>query len=242
MRASLLLVCLAVAACDGKALTSPTPGRPDGAGVSDGAGVRVPVNHRASGALCPAGRGPGSTTAPYCSTDGGPSTAALNDPRVCESDDQCTEGANGRCFLDGGPVTDCGTNCSYDACASDTDCPANEPCQCRASASDPTANSCLTGGNCRVDADCGPGGYCSPSQIENFCFCPSPALCPDGGTHCYAGQTEVPCSCGDSCGHSYYCHTASDGCVDDGDCPAGETCNYDTVSARWDCATCWPVL
>ena len=78
--------------------------------------------------------------------------------------------------------------------------------------------------------------------MNSFCFCPSPALCADGSGACYAGNQQVSCACGDSCGHSYFCHTKSDGCVDDSDCPGDQTCNYDTVNARWDCATCWPVL
>lgn len=103
---------------------------------------------------------------------------------------------------------------------------------------------CLTGGNCRVDSDCGEGeaGYCSPSQVNNFCFCPSTALCADSGGSCYAGNQQVSCSCGDSCGHSYFCHTKRDSCVDDSDCASGQTCNYDTVNGIWDCATCWPVI
>ena len=227
----LCLVTLAAVACDGKSLTSPQ---------TDAASVRVPQNHRASGSTCPVARGPGST-ASLCATDGG-SQPAFGRPRLCESDGDCGQGTNGRCFLNSGPITDCGTNCSYDACASDADCPAGEPCACRASAADSSANSCLAGGNCRVDSDCGPTGYCSPSQVNNFCFCPSPALCADGSGACYAGNQQVSCACGDSCGHSYFCHTKSDSCVDDGDCAAGQTCNYDTVNARWDCATCWPVI
>jgi hypothetical protein len=228
---ALLLFCSTVAACDGRSLTAPP----------DALGARVPQNHRASGALCPVDRGPGSTTAPYCATDGGPSTAAVNGPRLCAGDADCTAGTNGRCFLNGGPVTDCGTRCSYDACAQDSDCPSNQPCACRASATDTAANTCLTGGNCRVDDDCGAGGYCSPSQVNNFCFCPSTALCQDGSGSCSAGNQPVPCACGDACGHAYFCHTKRDSCVDDSDCTGGQTCNFDTVNGVWDCATCWPV-
>ena len=236
MRLTVAFVCLVAVACDGNSLTS-SRSQPD-------AQVRVPLNHRPSGASCPAQRGPGSTTADACSADGGPSVAAIDGPRLCASDGDCAAGTNGRCFLNGGPVTDCGTRCSYDACASDQDCPGNEPCECRASAADPSANSCLIGGNCRVDSDCGDGeaGYCSPSQVSNFCVCPSTALCGDAGASCYAGAQQVSCACGDSCGHSYFCHTKSDSCLDDSDCAAGQTCNYDTVDARWDCATCWPVI
>jgi hypothetical protein len=49
------------------------------------------------------------------------------------------------------------------------------------------ANQCKKG-NCRLDSDCGQGGYCSPAI--------------------------------DTCGAvlGYYCHSASDECVNDEDC------------------------
>ncbi|HVZ88830.1 MAG TPA: hypothetical protein VHG72_17805 [Polyangia bacterium] len=230
--AALAFVCLTVAAGCGRQSLTASP---------DAETTRVPSNHRASGLFCPAGRGPGSTTASYCATDGGSTTAAITGPRLCAADSDCTAGSNGRCFLNGGPVADCGTSCSYDGCAQDTDCPNDEPCVCRASAADSAANICLTGGNCRVDSDCGAGGYCSPSQVNDFCFCPSPALCPDGSTLCSAGDQQVPCACGDACGHAYFCHTKRDSCTDDSDCPGGQTCNFDTVNGIWDCATCWAI-
>src|SRR5580692_1375818 len=172
MRLSLAFVVLVglaanLTACQGTPLVG---------GQADALAARVPLNHRASGATCPAGRGPGSTSATFCPADGGtPEGGAIVGQRLCSVDGDCTAGTNGRCFLQGGPVTDCGTVCSYDACGSDSDCPGDEPCECRTSASDAQANSCLTGGNCRLDSDCGPGGYCSPSQVDSFCFCPSPA-------------------------------------------------------------------
>jgi hypothetical protein len=222
---------LLAAACEGKSLTSP---------ASDAQSARVPLNHRASGISCPAQRAPGSPASDPCTNDGELSVATLGGA-ACTSDSDCTAGSNGRCNPVGAPIAICGATCTYDACASDSDCPDNQACDCRPSASASSANSCLTGGNCRVDSDCGSAGYCSPSQVNNFCFCPSPALCADGGGVCYDGNQQVSCACGDSCGHSYFCHTKSDRCVDDSDCDAGQTCNYDTVNARWDCGTCWPV-
>jgi hypothetical protein len=68
-------------------------------------------------------------------------------------------------------------------------------------------NVCL-GGNCRVDADCGPGGYCSPSF---------------GSCGAYAGVV------------GYYCHTAKDKCVDDAECASD--CRYDTIMGAWACGT-----
>jgi hypothetical protein len=66
------------------------------------------------------------------------------------------------------------------------------------------------------------------------------ALC-DGTSKCYAGQAEVPCSCGDACGHGYFCHTPRDTCIDDSDCGNQGVCNYDTVNKMWSCSLCWPV-
>jgi hypothetical protein len=65
-------------------------------------------------------------------------------------------------------------------------------------------------GNCRIDADCGAGGYCSPS----------------------AGS--------DSCGGlgGYYCHTPKDSCINDTDCSSnnpGQVCTFSTTDAHWEC-------
>jgi hypothetical protein len=201
---------------------------------------RVPQNHRSSGSTCPQQRG-ASSPLPSCGCghpEGGACPCAF-----CSSDSDCDAGVNGRCGNPAGAPFNY-PGCSYDRCFSDSDCDAGVPCECRASASDNAPNYCVTGGNCRVDGDCGSGGYCSPSLLSaGICVCPgSSALCGDSGlTRCYAGSMEVPCSCGDSCGHAYYCHTACDQCVDDSDCDGGATCNYDVVNQRWDCETCGPV-
>jgi hypothetical protein len=79
----------------------------------------------------------------------------------CVSDSDCTSGANGRCFPFGGLVGPGG--CSYDECSTDSSCGSRTPCLCRGSSSDNSANVCDPGGDCAVDSDCGPGGYCSPS-------------------------------------------------------------------------------
>jgi hypothetical protein len=78
----------------------------------------------------------------------------------------------------------------------------------------------LAGSHCAIDSDCGPGGFCSPSPSA------------------------------DDCNPLYYCHTAADTCVNDGDCPVAarcdssdasdcgqpETCNYDVQTRHWACA------
>jgi hypothetical protein len=145
----------------------------------------------------------------------------------------CTTGKNGRCergFL---------FQCSYDECFVDSDCASKAPCECRESGGSGAANVCLTSGNCRVDADCAPNGYCSPSVLQ-LCSCPSSELCPDSVACFGIGGTRVPCGgCGDGCGHGHFCHTPSDACLDDSDCCGQGTCNYDTVHRRWDCAECF---
>jgi hypothetical protein len=92
--------------------------------------------------------------------------------------------------------------------------------------------------NCAADADCGPGGRCSPSQTKVLCYCPVTALC-DDSSRCTAGNVQVPCACGDACGHGNFCHTPHDACSDDSDCSEG-SCNYDWVEGLWSCSICWP--
>jgi len=125
----------------------------------------------------------------------------------CSADSQCTASDAG---TDGRCITDgpiAGCHCAYDSCAGDTDCAIGQLCVCHGSPYSSGGNTCMPG-NCRVDGDCGPQGYCSPS--------------PSGG-------------CGGVGG--YYCHTAADTCVSDGDCgDLGEdTCVWSPASERWEC-------
>jgi len=138
---------------------------------------------------------------------------------TCASDSECTDGVNGRCFPWEGLVGPGG--CSYDECFTDSHCGPKTPCLCRSSATDNNANVCDVGGNCAVDSDCGPWEYCSPSvpfQDPNICW--GLAL--------------------------YYCHTASDQCLNDSDCNPpdvgralpdnpGYGCAYNPQDTRWEC-------
>jgi hypothetical protein len=45
---------------------------------------------------------------------------------------------------------------------------------------------------------------------------------------------SAACSCNGNCGHGYFCHTARDACLNDGDCAHG-TCNFDLTSRVWMC-------
>ena len=189
--------------------------------------TRAPISHRASGSVCPKGRGAG------VSVDGG----ACSQSAPCAQDSDCTAGTNGRCLQAGGPA--CNYYCSYDDCAQDSDCTGNVPCPCRSSSSNTASNACATGSNCRVDADCGPGGFCSPSLVGSPCQCISEIFCQaDSGSSCSVTENGVTkstaCSCDGNCGHGYFCHTSKDSCVDDNDC-AGGTCNFDLTSQRWMC-------
>jgi hypothetical protein len=66
-----------------------------------------------------------------------------------------------------------------------------------------------------VDAVCGVGGFCSPSQYGQWC------------------------------GTVYYCHTPADTCLNDSDCPSVGVypgCNFDPAMQHWACGGgCGPV-
>jgi hypothetical protein len=123
-------------------------------------------------------------------------------------DSQCTAGTNGRCYESTGGALFCA--CTYDTCMHDTSCATGQVCACHGSQyTNGLGNTCKPG-NCRVDADCGAGGYCSPSYDT--------------------------ASCGSLAG--YYCHTPTDECIDDSDCattggPA--VCAYSSTAGHWQC-------
>jgi hypothetical protein len=150
-----------------------------------------------SDAQCSTPAAPGN-----CPIQGGPG------PGNCTSDSSCTAGVNGRCAEQGGGVLYCA--CTYDTCMHDTDCATGKTCACHGSPyAGGDGNTCMPG-DCRVDADCGAGGYCSPSYDVS--------------------------SCGSLGG--YYCHTPKDLCVDDADCQGTSgpaVCTYVTTSGRWEC-------
>jgi hypothetical protein len=92
----------------------------------------------------------------------------------------------------------------------DSDCATGQTCACHGSPYDGSQGNACVPGNCRVDADCGSNGYCSPS---------------------YAIQ-----GCGSLGG--YYCHTPTDACTDDSDCASSQgpaLCVYTAPAGRWTC-------
>ena len=115
---------------------------------------RTPLRHRSTGATCSSQRAPGIVC----------NCVVPNGPWECNQDSDCTAGMSGRCLT--GPVPS--TQCSYDTCLSDSDCPARIPCHCRISDTSTEPNTCLTGSDCRVDSDCGPDGFCSPSACGPY--------------------------------------------------------------------------
>jgi len=201
---------IVLAACGGGANEGPDAGGGSSSSSSgarstsgaDGNG-RVPRNHRSSADQCSAPAPAGN-----CMAAG----EVLGGAFQCFKDSDCTAGTNGRCGNPGGPA---GCACSYDKCMQDTDCAAGQTCVCHGSPYNDFGNTCVAG-NCRVDADCGALGYCSPTV-------------PEGGW------------CGEGAG--YYCHTSNDLCIDDSDCAgvdagtaAGQAfCEYSTTKGRWEC-------
>ena len=121
----------------------------------------------------------------------------------CTAHDQCTAGINGRC---GGNSHD-GYYCTYDECFEDAEC-AGFVCECEGGFRSDN-NICLSSSNCLVDADCGAGGYCSPTLG----------------------------SCGNYFGtEGYFCHTPEDDCTNDVDCEVGSYCAYNPVAGKWMCS------
>ena len=177
----------------------------------------APFQHRSAPASCPSQRGPG------------PSCANTTCSSSCSSDSQCIDGENGRCFPWEGLVSLGG--CSYDECFTDSNCGSRTPCICRSSPTDNNANMCDVGGNCALDSDCGPGGYCSPSM--ETCYSTNPEAVVEGRN--YGGPNP------------YYCHTASDLCINDSDCASPDAgtattptltytpCAYNVQDERWEC-------
>jgi hypothetical protein len=166
--------------------------------------TREPEKHRPTATACDHTR---PSAEPDVPADGDPSWV------MCQSNAECTDGENGRCTGNGHD----GYQCTYDACFSDSDCPAlasGTPRLCQCEGGSRADNNVCLGGNCRVDADCGGGGYCSPTLG----------------------------SCGNYTGtQGYYCHTSNDECLDDADCNADGSsypgyCAFMPEVGHWMCS------
>lgn len=147
---------------------------------------REPLHHRTGAPACVATR-----TSPE------PVISASTTRADCTANAQCKDGRNGRCV-----VARSTASCVYDACTNAAECPGVAVCECA------DVNLCVASG-CLKDADCGGGGYCSPS------------------------------SCATGNGAPHFCHTTDDECIDDADCGAGgvNVCRYQPGSRTWRCMT-----
>jgi hypothetical protein len=197
------------------------------AGVGGSAGSRAmvtPSEHRATSMVCSAapadaalpGQGydgsagnPADAGEPAQSYDGSAGgSVSSDDGGFCSTPDTCPACANGlqrRCITGGGTLSH--NFCGCDECNSDQDCSPTTVCNCGGTRGQQGSfgNQCIPA-NCRVDSDCGPGGFCSPSWFSYFGY-----MVIDG----------------------YYCHTPRDQCLNDADCPTG--CSYYLPGGFWKC-------
>jgi len=184
----LLVAWVCVAGCGGSVATDSTSGTTGG---TSGGVQPVPEHHRSAPVACPEERAAGDPI------------VNQHPPNQCAQDSDCNAGINGRCLWFHASY------CSYDTCFNDSDCSDNGVCACRLANNN--SNSCVEG-NCRVDADCGQGAFCSPSQLGNIC-----------------GYDASLSSSG------YFCHTVNDSCVEDSNCDSQSTCAYTQQNNRWAC-------
>jgi len=164
---------------------------------------RVPMRHRAAAENCP--RPPPPLPDGGVGADSGFVPDASNDQ--CAVDRDCTARGGGHCVS-----SRVGRICTYDTCYADGDCTMGA-CVCAGGVlGNAGANVCLMG-NCRVDADCGANGYCSPTY-DTMC---GP----------YSGF------------RGFYCHTPRDACIDDADCVMGTMmgyCAFQPTVGSWACS------
>jgi len=137
---------------------------------------------------------------------------------ACETHADCTAGDNGRC-VSGGSVAGyvAATQCEYDECVDDADCPLGTACLCG------TNNRCVPA-TCRLDEECGAGQRCLLRDPDPYSSCPyqpnSHPLRPE-----------------------FRCTTPSDECSSDEDCAhlpaepggAGMRCLWDDEQERSRC-------
>jgi hypothetical protein len=150
---------------------------------------RIPAEHRAVGEECDK-----PTEIPE------PNVGDFLAPSNCSVHADCTEGIDGRCIYYGGEPGR--LLCAYDVCFKDSDC-GEGVCECLGGY---YPNTCRSG-NCQVDADCGPDGYCSPSNVGcsgTYYYCHTPedecvddTECSETGGACYYNQDVGKWICGD---------------------------------------------
>ncbi len=164
-----------------------------GSGGSSGSASAGASNSCGGSHSMPVGR----PTAPACApTPAGTTTVA----RTCSADGDCADAGLSHCLAG---------KCGLDQCLIDSDCASGQACRCSNQVRGDAllGNSCVPTG-CRVDADCGPSGSCSPDSSG------------------YCGSVD-----------GYQCHSAADTCNSDTDC-CGSTprCGYQPALGHWACA------
>jgi hypothetical protein len=171
-------------------------GTAGGAGQNGSAGTGgPPAEHRAQAVACPATAFP--------PRDGGVVS--------CATDSDCVNDGSynwDRYCLQ--------HTCNVDQCLTDGDCASDQVCGCadQFGGNGFHMNRCVQSA-CHVDADCGPGGYCSPAT-NNYCSSLS----------------------------GYHCHKTTDTCRTAADCPQSHdggvtiprSCAYVPELDRWACA------
>ncbi|RYE89722.1 MAG: hypothetical protein EOO75_11340 [Myxococcales bacterium] len=174
-RASLLLTLLAAVGCS-PASTGPSGSSvvvpPEAASSSPAAGV-TPLPKPSPSVLGWVTEANGAThrASPTACGTAIKGEACRGDEKsfACRSDAECKEGPNGRCLSGAGQVgAYCG--CQY-ACASDSDCKADEACVCADAGPDMKneGHSVCAPARCRVDADCADTKRCGLSVHFNGC-------------------------------------------------------------------------
>lgn len=109
----------------------------------------------------------------------------------CKSDADCKDGPHGRCMTGVGQVgTYCG--CEY-ACASDSECKADEACVCADAGPEmkDVGHSVCAPARCRADADCADTKKCGLSVHFNGCGTEVGLACRQGNDAC---QSNADCS------------------------------------------------
>ncbi len=197
MRAWLTAVVLSAVACRGEE----RPLRPDDVPTKAPKKVetpksprRLPKQHRASAEACPR-VDVAAATAPFGKMGPGPACTTAKD---CGPSSRCVRG-----------------HCHTDDCYEDTDCGPSAVCACEGATGGGVGpgHRCVKSG-CRLDADCGAAGACSPT-FDFDC----------GSYHGVVG---------------YQCHATDDVCTDDSDCQGDggvpyAYCAFEPKSGHWVC-------
>src|SRR5579872_371478 len=204
-RLFVLIGTLVLVRCGGQTSFS-TPGPDGSAPATSGAGTGSSAPSGASGGSS-TGAAPGAGCFADSTFDGGPRPAPADHralPKTCATSPLCTSmdaGTGHACSTDAdcagvdgsfNPLSSClRGQCSFDQCLDDSDCPSNQVCSCSADSYGGLgchSNACVPA-TCHVDANCGPGGFCSP----------------DTSGHC--GYIV-----------GYHCHKPTDPCFNNAEC------------------------